>query len=658
MKKLIYIFLLLILSLNTLAIDDYSTFEGLTLNFKILSNINVVKSTTTAYLDDVTVKVNYELKNSSNQIIKETSTIPKSIEVGLFTFNWKSPKVTPLTIEINSIIKTNGNRVKVDRKIDFPIKSYDKDIFEYTRPTKMIDVNDDILALSSSLSQGKTDLYEVVFEYATWANKNVEYDLNSIAADAVEPSSWVLKNKRGVCDEITNLFISLCRAQGIPARFVSGVSFTNSAEFSSPWGPHGWAEVYFPSIGWVPVDPTYGEIGFIDAGHIKLNDGFDSEKTGIEYSWKGKDVELTTDKMKYDITVMSTDSLKSEELEISVSPYAANVDFGSYNYIEAKVKNNKEYYVTSKLYLSVPREIEIQSDKEIFVLIPPKFEKSYFFIIKVPDDLKKDYKYTFPSSIVTNTNYTISTDFFSEYKKSFIDYETIKSLVSNNEIKTDKDQLFFCKTNNIDVNRNEEFTISCVFENKLNTEVNSLNVCVDIDCKTSNVLPMSSKEFNFSLRYDVEGSKLLKATANNGLVSKEYFFTLFVLDKPSVEIDSLVYPLSVGYNDKFNIDFKVLKKSYAIPKNAIVSVFYNKNKESWDMNNIDKIIPFSVELEGRYLKNGKNDMKVRIEYSDDKGNSYFSEVPFEISLDNLTFGEKIMIYLNQFSLWIDRLTNE
>lgn len=646
--------MLIIVSCSSFAIEDYANSEGLTLNFKISSNINIEKTISNAYLEDVTVKVNYELKNNSNQIIDSLQSTPKSVESDAFSFIWKTPKETPLSFEINSIIKTNGDYVKVKDKVNFPITNYDKDIYEYTRPTKMIDLNDDILALSSSLSQGKTDLYEVVFAYAVWANNNVEYDLSSIAADAVEPSSWVLKNKRGVCDEITNLFISLCRAQGIPARFVSGVSFTNSDKFSTPWGPHGWAEVYFPNVGWVPVDPTYGEIGFVDAGHIKLNDGYDSEKTGIEYSWKGKNVELTSDKMEYNVDVVNAKTDKSEVLDISVSPYSSNVDFGSYNYIKAQVKNNNDYYVTSKIYLSVPREIEIDGEKEIFVLLPPNSEKNYFFIIKVPTDLKKDYKYTFPSSIVTQLNSTISTEFYSEYKKRFIDYETIKKLILEGESKTDDNQLFFCKSNNLEINKNENIFVSCVFENKLDSQINSLEICLDKDCKTSNILPKSSNVFNFTLKFDTDGSKLLKATASNNEILKDYYFTLFVLDKPTIEITDINYPLSVGYEDKFNIDFKVSKTSYATPKNAKVGVFYNKNKESWDVNEIDKIIPFSIELEGKYLKNGKNDMKIRVEYSDDAGESYFSEIPFNISLDNLTFGQKIMVYLNQFSLWIDR----
>ena len=92
------------------------------------------------------------------------------------------------------------------------------------------------------------------------------------------------------------LFVSMCRAVGIPARFVSGWAYTdNDVLFNEPWGGHVCAEVYFPEEGddgggiWVPFDVTYGQLGFLDAGHVLLQTSADVVESNVEYSAQGRD---------------------------------------------------------------------------------------------------------------------------------------------------------------------------------------------------------------------------------------------------------------------------------------------------------------------------------------------------------------------------------
>ena len=60
--------------------------------------------------------------------------------------------------------------------------------------------------------------------------------------------------REGDCSEYTDLFVALCRAEGIPSRVVSG--YTVAAEITPK---HAWAEVYFKKYGWVPFDPTWAD---------------------------------------------------------------------------------------------------------------------------------------------------------------------------------------------------------------------------------------------------------------------------------------------------------------------------------------------------------------------------------------------------------------
>lgn len=61
---------------------------------------------------------------------------------------------------------------------------------------------------------------------------------------------------KGDCTEYSDLFVALCRAKNIPARVISGyiVGFGKNST------KHNWAEVYLQQFGWVPFDPSNGDI--------------------------------------------------------------------------------------------------------------------------------------------------------------------------------------------------------------------------------------------------------------------------------------------------------------------------------------------------------------------------------------------------------------
>jgi len=78
----------------------------------------------------------------------------------------------------------------------------------------------------------------------------------TISYDATRPKDgfpWypqeTLARKRGSCVDDTLLYLTLCRAVGIPARFASGIGRQ---------GNHDWAQVYLVDEGWVHVDPERG----------------------------------------------------------------------------------------------------------------------------------------------------------------------------------------------------------------------------------------------------------------------------------------------------------------------------------------------------------------------------------------------------------------
>lgn len=64
------------------------------------------------------------------------------------------------------------------------------------------------------------------------------------------------KKKAGSCRDFSVLFMDVCRAIGLPARFVSG--YQEGDADTEQFDLHAWVEVYLPGGGWRGYDPTHG----------------------------------------------------------------------------------------------------------------------------------------------------------------------------------------------------------------------------------------------------------------------------------------------------------------------------------------------------------------------------------------------------------------
>jgi transglutaminase-like putative cysteine protease/predicted glutamine amidotransferase len=80
----------------------------------------------------------------------------------------------------------------------------------------------------------------------------------------------VYANRRGVCQDFTNLYICLARLLSVPARYVCGYLYTgpkadNTAQSEAS---HAWVELYVPEVGWKGFDPTNGVV--IQSDHVRV----------------------------------------------------------------------------------------------------------------------------------------------------------------------------------------------------------------------------------------------------------------------------------------------------------------------------------------------------------------------------------------------------
>ena len=70
----------------------------------------------------------------------------------------------------------------------------------------------------------------------------------------------IYTDRKGVCQDFTNLLICLARLLGIPARYVCGYLWTGPKHHNRVMAEatHAWTQVYLPEVGWKGFDPTNG----------------------------------------------------------------------------------------------------------------------------------------------------------------------------------------------------------------------------------------------------------------------------------------------------------------------------------------------------------------------------------------------------------------
>lgn len=113
-----------------------------------------------------------------------------------------------------------------------------------------------------------------VFEYVQGLNEFV-YEFMGYVPDSTNTDTTVaevLELKKGVCQDYTHLFISICRANKIPARYVSGY-LNQGIGFQGASQLHAWVETFLPGLGWMGFDPTNNLL--VDENYIKIAHGTD-----------------------------------------------------------------------------------------------------------------------------------------------------------------------------------------------------------------------------------------------------------------------------------------------------------------------------------------------------------------------------------------------
>ena len=136
-----------------------------------------------------------------------------------------------------------------------PLTQPDAAIVEFAQSIRA-DTGGDTLALLHAMMKG--------------LNREIAFDTDPTHAATTAAEAFALR--RGVCQDLTHVFVAGTRALGIPARYIGG-HFHRADGVTSQEAGHAWAEAHIEDLGWVGFDPTNG-ICTTDA-HVRVAVGLD-----------------------------------------------------------------------------------------------------------------------------------------------------------------------------------------------------------------------------------------------------------------------------------------------------------------------------------------------------------------------------------------------
>ncbi len=210
--------------------------------------------------------------------------------------------------------------------MELPIEPYDTDselYRDFTREREQhIRFTPELKALSEKIVGEEKDPLQKAWLIYQWIGENIPWASALEYSTMANIPAYCIQNRRGDCGMKALLFITLCRYNGIPAKWQSGWFL-----YPDNLNLHDWAELYFEGLGWVPADPDFNLqdieepdarrffFGGADAYRLIVNDDFSgdffpakihprSETVDFqrgEVEWRGGNVYF--DQCEYDMEV-------------------------------------------------------------------------------------------------------------------------------------------------------------------------------------------------------------------------------------------------------------------------------------------------------------------------------------------------------------------
>jgi transglutaminase-like putative cysteine protease len=180
------------------------------------------------------------------------------------TFSTETP-LDELTVRVEGEVDTEDTQGVIRDAVErFPPSLF-------LRETPLTELDESIAQFAAqSVSAAGTDDLTRMHAMLTALNTEIAFDTDPTHTATTASEAFTLK--RGVCQDITHIFIAAARSLGIPARYVSGYFHRADGVVEQEAG-HAWAEAFIPNLGWVGFDATNGICA--TEAHLRVAVGLD-----------------------------------------------------------------------------------------------------------------------------------------------------------------------------------------------------------------------------------------------------------------------------------------------------------------------------------------------------------------------------------------------
>ncbi len=281
-----------ILHNDTIIYESHPTSIQYTISYGYKVNAIGTGTSTVLCIEDLA-----ELSNGSisYQIITPTNNVQKIIAENMMV-EWNESTSGTNTYLFNVTAQIIAHETIIEDltgtsalTIDDILSSYPDITKQYCNPqgdneTTYIDPSHpEIHSIAHSIQNNmkSSNAFLVAKQLFEWLKNNTTYKIHPLQEKA-QPASITLAKGQGDCDDLSLLYISLCRSLELPARFIRGY-LLDTSDSTIIAVDHMWVEVFvggnIGKDGWIPVEcsgvgDTSSEVhqnfGVEDAFHLRL----------------------------------------------------------------------------------------------------------------------------------------------------------------------------------------------------------------------------------------------------------------------------------------------------------------------------------------------------------------------------------------------------